>query len=79
MGVASGMFYVLAGGVVLALTVFVIQWMYYKRSKNQKAHGKKLEVRLTLFVFYIRLALRILLQCNTFCIFEEFNVGFFIG
>lgn len=43
MGVASGMFYVLAGGVVLALTVFVIQWMYYKRSKNQKAHGKKLE------------------------------------
>lgn len=43
MGVASGMFYVLAGGLVLALTVFVIQWVYYRRSKNEEVRGKKHE------------------------------------
>ncbi|XP_062608571.1 glutamate receptor ionotropic, kainate 3-like isoform X2 [Saccostrea cucullata] len=41
MGVASGMFYVLTGGLVLACIVFIIQWLYHKRSKNQDRENKQ--------------------------------------
>ncbi|XP_048776991.2 glutamate receptor ionotropic, kainate 2-like isoform X2 [Ostrea edulis] len=41
MGVASGMFYVLTGGCVLALVVFVIEWLHHKRSKKQAREDKQ--------------------------------------
>ena len=52
MGVASGMFYVLAGGVVLACIVFVIEWVHHRRFKD-KTTANKHEViyRYTIIVF----------------------------
>jgi hypothetical protein len=43
MGVASGMFYVLTGGCVLALFVFAIEWLHHKRSKKE-SHEDRQEV-----------------------------------
>nr|XP_022327935.1 glutamate receptor ionotropic, kainate 3-like isoform X2 [Crassostrea virginica] len=40
MGVASGMFYVLAGGVVLACIVFVIEWVHHRRFKDKTTANK---------------------------------------
>lgn len=48
MGVASGMFYVLAGGVVLACIVFVIEWVHHRRFKD-KTIANKHEVNLDTF------------------------------
>ena len=53
MGVASGMFYVLAGGVVLACIVFVIEWVHHRR---YKATANKHEVNLKTLCWYTNMS-----------------------